>query len=697
MRAWTVVLLMPLALPAAERPHDVRHVGVYREPGRFGGWPANHGSWSWGNEILVGFSAAWYQRQNPEVHQYDRSRPEEPRLARSLDGGETWTIESPASLLPPEQGGNALTELKEPIDFTAPGFAMTLRFKDVNVGASRLYHSADRGRSWQGPFAFPMFGQKGVAARTDYVVLDRRSAIVFLTAAKSNGREGRPFAAGTSDGGLTWRMLSWIGPEPAGFAIMPSSLRLGDSEFLVAVRCKDGERDWIDVYHSADAGASWQWRSRTAETRSGKSGNPPSMVRLPDGRVALSYGRRAPPFGIAARISTDGGKSWGEEIVLRDDGAAWDLGYPRTVLRPDGTLVTAYYFAAAADKERTIEATLWRPPAPGIRIERVIGPEVEHPGRYKHPASLAELANGDLYLVWYGGEGEYAVTTSVWGTRRRKAESQWSQPRPIARDPLRSVGNAVVWQAGDGTVWLFYVVRHGATWSDSRIQGKTSRDAGETWSDAFVVSEGPGMMVRGRPLELAGGAFLIPVYHETGHDTEVVGAESTSLFLRFDPAKRTFTPSAPIRSRNGNIQPAVVALESDRLLAYCRRGGGYGPGWNGYVIRAESHDGGLTWSEGKDSEFPNPNAAVDLLRLASGSLLLVYNDSMVDRTPLALALSRDGGRTWPVRRNLAEGPFDYAYPYAVLGQDGTIHLVYTSNGRTVVNLASFREEWIAGK
>jgi hypothetical protein len=78
---------------------------------------------------------------------------------------------------------------------------------------------------------------------------------------------------------------------------------------------------------------------------------------------------------------------------------------------------------------------------------------------YKHPASIAERSNGDLYIAWYGGQGEYAVSTAVWGTKLRRGESRWSDPQPIACDPLRSVGNAVVWQGPDGTAWLFYVVR----------------------------------------------------------------------------------------------------------------------------------------------------------------------------------------------------------------------------------------------
>ena len=59
------------------------HVKVFAVPGRFGGWPANHGLWSWGNEILVGFSRGYYKDLG-ERHNIDRERPEEHLLARSL-------------------------------------------------------------------------------------------------------------------------------------------------------------------------------------------------------------------------------------------------------------------------------------------------------------------------------------------------------------------------------------------------------------------------------------------------------------------------------------------------------------------------------------------------------------------------------------------------------------------------------------
>jgi predicted neuraminidase len=334
--------------------------------------------------------------------------------------------------------------------------------------------------------------------------------------------------------------------------------------------------------------------------------------------------------------------------------------------------------------------------AASIDVQRVFGPEIQT-GPYKHPACLTELSNGDLYLVYYGGQGEYAKDTAVFGSRRARGSTTWSPPRAIARDPFRSLGNGVVWQAPDGVVWLFYVVRYGATWSTSRIQAKISRDFGDTWSDAFMVHDRPGMMVRNRPIVLDDGDYLLPIYHETGENTEVVGAESTSLFLRRAQKTGEWKETGAIRSPRGNIQPAVVEIAPGRLIAYCRRGGGYGPTTDGWLVRAESSDGGWTWSEGRDSAFPNPNAAVDFLKLASGHLLLVFNDSMTSRTPLMAALSRDGDRSWPARRAIAQGPGDFAYPIALQAKDGRIHVVFTSDRRRVINLAVFDEQWISQK
>ena len=208
-----------------------------------------------------------------------------------------------------------------------------------------------------------------------------------------------------------------------------------------------------------------------------------------------------------------------------------------------------------------------------ITTERLFGPEL--PGPYKHPAALTELANGDLYLAYYGGSGEYSPDSQDYGSRLMKGTAHWTAPTPIRPRPKEPEGNPVVWQAPDGVVWLFSVVRPGATWSTSRIAVRTSQDGARTWQKPTYLTKEPGTMVRGKPIVLANGDYLLPVYHETGNDPEFVGADTESFFLRFDPRAKTWSESTRIRSRLGNLQPAPAELSPNHLVCYCRRGGDY--------------------------------------------------------------------------------------------------------------------------
>jgi predicted neuraminidase len=329
-----------------------------------------------------------------------------------------------------------------------------------------------------------------------------------------------------------------------------------------------------------------------------------------------------------------------------------------------------------------------------IRYERVFGPELPDP--YKHPACFTELSNGDLYLVYYGGSGEYGDDTWVRGSRLVKGVRHWTRPAVIADTPFRSDGNAVVWQAPDNIVWLFYVVRYGPTWSNSRIKYKISRDGANTWSDSDMLAFEEGSMVRARPIALASGDYLLPVYHETGHDREFVGADTASFFYRKKKGATDWVPTKPIHSKFGNLQPSVVQISDTYLVAYSRRGGGYEQQDGGHLVRSESRDGGSSWSAGTESAFPNPNAATDFIKLQNGHLLLVYNDNGGNRRmPLTAAISVDEDKTYPYKRNIVNKPGDSAaYPTALQAHDGKIHVVYTSEQRAVVNHLTFDESAI---
>lgn len=352
-------LLLTLVAWSAEDAGPIEHGIVYLEEGRFAGWPANNGIWSWDNEIVVGFTLGYYKASPTGGHPIDRDRPSAMRQARSLDGGETWTIEVP-SLLGEDGKERPVSELRGMIDFTKPGFAARFR-------GDRFFYSYDRCHTWEGPFQLPDFGRKGLLARTDYIVNGKHDLMAFISTEKDEGGEGWPCCIRTTDGGRTWEFIGWIGeqPGPGGYSIMPSTLRLSEHSLLSIIRLRgvvEGQKQWwIEGHLSPDNGQNWY---RLAEPTINNHGNPPHMIRLQDGRIALTYGFREVPYGIRAVLSSDLGRTWSDEIILRGDGGGWDLGYPRTVQRPDGRCVTMYYFNDGERRERYIASTIWSPGQP---------------------------------------------------------------------------------------------------------------------------------------------------------------------------------------------------------------------------------------------------------------------------------------------------------------------------------------------
>ena len=134
------------------------------------------------------------------------------------------------------------------------------------------------------------------------------------------------------------------------------------------MRCRKGTVRWISARRSHDNANAWTHENDPVEYL--REGNPPMLNKLRDGRLCLTCGFRAYPYSIRARLSTDNGKTWGPQIVLREDGADRDIGYVRSVQRPDGKIVTVYYISdEETGPERHIGATIWDPTrSPGLPV-----------------------------------------------------------------------------------------------------------------------------------------------------------------------------------------------------------------------------------------------------------------------------------------------------------------------------------------
>ena len=216
----------------------MEHITIYREPGRYAGWPANYGIWSWGDEIVVGFTAGYHDPAGG-FHARDSNRPFVAMQARSLDGGRSWDV-APTPCRTPGGRGLSADEHVQPelwtlaaieqglagaptpcpgdIDFTQPDFALMCGRTGLKTGSqSWFYTSTDRARTWQGPYCLPQFGFVGTSARTDYLVSGPSTCTLMLTGCQSERRR-RPRLLRPHD--------RWRPDVESALACRPGAIRL---------------------------------------------------------------------------------------------------------------------------------------------------------------------------------------------------------------------------------------------------------------------------------------------------------------------------------------------------------------------------------------------------------------------------------------------------------------------------------------
>jgi hypothetical protein len=149
--------------------------------------------------------------------------------------------------------------------------------------------------------------------------------------------------AESRDDGLTWTWLAEIPTRP-GDAVADGYHELHGVEaepgrVVVQIRNHNPSNAGETLQaESSDAGATW-----TEPHSIGVWGTPSHLLKLRDGRLLMTYGHRRRPFGNQARVSADGGRTWGEPTIISGDGLGGDLGYPSTVELDDGRLLTVWY------------------------------------------------------------------------------------------------------------------------------------------------------------------------------------------------------------------------------------------------------------------------------------------------------------------------------------------------------------------
>ncbi|ANY69478.1 glycosyl hydrolase [Paenibacillus sp. BIHB 4019] len=345
-----------------------------------------------------------------------------------------------------------------------------------------------------------------------------------------------------------------------------------------------------------------------------------------------------------------------------------------------------------------------------------------------HASFLHILDNGDVLCVWFAGTQEGIPDISIYLSRLNKGATAWTEPVKLSDDPARSEQNPVLFSAPGGKLWLLYTAQKSGNQDTAIIRRRISDDNGYTWNDIDTLFDTPGIFIRQPITVLDNGDWLLPIWYcYTNPGEKWTGNKDVSAVKISSDQGKTWE-EVTVPGSVGCVHMNIEKLDDGTLLAL------YRSRWADYIYRSVSADHGKTWSEPVPTSLPNNNSSIQFTKLANGDLALVYNhksasDSMerraslydeiedeeadereaaaplltempsgeerqafwgAPRAPMTLAISKDNGLTWPIKRNIEVGDGyamtnnskerlnrEYSYPTIKQSKDGKLHIAFT--------------------
>mmetsp|Transcript_54361 Transcript_54361/g.172685 ORF Transcript_54361/g.172685 Transcript_54361/m.172685 type:complete len:541 (-) Transcript_54361:237-1859(-) len=336
-------------------------------------------------------------------------------------------------------------------------------------------------------------------------------------------------------------------------------------------------------------------------------------------------------------------------------------------------------------------------------------------------SSILGLPDGSVVAAWSTGDPgrRSSIQVSRLGAfdPRKWEGTTWSEPQQIesisSHDPVyksyRGMGSpALIFDAHKGRVHLFFTAFDPARGLISAMPMRcVSLDMGKTWDWPQMLFPGAktqwgsallmyGEVVRSNPFVASDGRWIVPMYHSPG-GTEGALVGKADPEMEYSAIKWTADEGITWGQINLTlpgqqlVEPTVIPLRKTsffkhdhNLIAFFRDRGARS------LRFSVSVDEGASWGKLNTMLIPNADNAFAALSLASGAIVLVFENWEAGPacTPLSVALSDDGGWTWPFVRDLERGncvkekldqaPFHgVRNPSATQTPDGAIHITYS--------------------
>ena len=281
-----------------------------------------------------------------------------------------------------------------------------------------------------------------------------------------------------------------------------------------------------------------------------------------------------------------------------------------------------------------------------------------------HASTIVETPRGIL-AAWFGGKFEGDKEVNIYASWL--VNNKWSTPFIIAdgfvNDSTRyACYNPVLFLAPNNELLLFYKI-------GPYVQGwtgwmKRSINYGATWGAPEKLPDGILGPIRNQPF-MVGDTLICP--SSTEKNGWKVHFEYTTDYGKSWTRGPDLNDANPITG----IQPTVLNHSNGVLQALTRS-------QNETVNETWSYNSGITWTPLQQTGLINNNSSIDAITLNDGRHLLVYNNCKApNRSPLHVAISKDGKNWEPLLELENEVGAEFSYPYLIQTKDQKVHITYT--------------------
>jgi sialidase-1 len=298
------------------------------------------------------------------------------------------------------------------------------------------------------------------------------------------------------------------------------------------------------------------------------------------------------------------------------------------------------------------------------------------------PSSMVQLKSGEILIAYDDftmmGEDSDSSPAYIAGRISEDGGRRWGRPFVLQENtsPLGRMGPASLLRLQNGNIGFVYGEAQMST-ADWPYYFRSSSDEAKTWSRPVRITQDRRYYSGNnhRMIQLKSGRLLVPFSFIPDISKRQDYSWESMCYYSDDNGVTWKAGRGVVRMpkyHTGAQEPGLVQLKDGSVLMVIRN-------QQERVYKAISKDGGDTWAEPEAMEqLVAPVSPATIMRIPStGDLAIVWNYSPKVRTPLAIAISRDEGKTWTNIRYLEAGYFSYAYAsFLFLAESNQLLLSY---------------------